>query len=376
LKLVYINNGKSTVFDSQVLALLKYYTNNNFFEEVILLFGYQNDAEIEWLKKKDTKGITIHYYKSFPNYPFFNYLIKKNLAKLLREIPTDFSDCFFHIRGEMTAYHVKKVLVKLDVKKHQVLIDVRGVSIQELLEYSTSNKIIKWFKLRNYNNAFNDLKKDLKVSVVSKFFKKYLISSLEINESSIFINSCLINENFEFNQLDRTKIRKDLGINDSEILLIFTSGGTANWQNNDMIMKLADKGIRVLNLSKRVLNYKNVITKFVDYKEVPSYLSAADIAFIWRDNSIVNKVASPVKVSEYMGCGLPIIHNGTVDLINEVTNHKKDALRIQDIDDLDMGMLNGIIGSINRHKLSEKGRLLFGLATLAKSYKRIYFNVK
>lgn len=376
MKLVYINNGKSTVFDSQVLALLKYYANNNFFEKVILLFGYQTKAEIDWLRKKDTQGITIYYYKSFPNFPFFNYLIKKNLSKLLREISNDFSDYFFHIRGEMTAYHFKKLLIKLDIKQHQILTDVRGVSIQELLEYSTSNKIIKWFKLRNYSSAFYNLKNDLYISVVSNFFKKYLISSLEINESSIFVNSCLINENFEFNQLDRIKTRKDLAINDNEILLIFTSGGTANWQNNDMIMKLADKGIKVLNLSKRVLNYKNVITRFVDYKEVPSYLSAADIAFIWRDKSIVNMVASPVKVSEYLSCGLPIIHNGTVNLINEITSHKKDALCIKDIDDLDITMLDDIINSVNRHDLSEKGKLMFGLATLAKSYKRIYFNVK
>ena len=130
---------------------------------------------------------------------------------------------------------------------------------------------------------------------------------------------------------------------------------------------LGDQGIEV---------YKNVITKFVPYEEVPSYLSAADIAFIWRDKSIVNKVASPVKVSEYIACGLPVVHNGTVDLINEVTIDKKDALRIDSIDNLNLSILSGIVSNLNRQELAEKGRQMFGLATLAASYKKIYSRVK
>ena len=55
-----------------------------------------------------------------------------------------------------------------------------------------------------------------------------------------------------------------------------------------------------MNKSKKELHHKNVINKFVDYYEIPNYLNAADIAVIWRENSIVNKVASPVKFSEYI----------------------------------------------------------------------------
>ena len=50
------------------------------------------------------------------------------------------------------------------------------------------------------------------------------------------------------------------------------------------------------------------------------YLSAADAAIIWREQGITNKVASPVKFSEYVCCGLPIITNDSIDL---VTNYIK-----------------------------------------------------
>jgi len=47
----------------------------------------------------------------------------------------------------------------------------------------------------------------------------------------------------------------------------------------------------------------------VPYEEVTKYLNAVDFAVVWRDNNIVNKVASPVKFSEYVCTGLPVIAN-------------------------------------------------------------------
>lgn len=372
MKLVYINNSKSSVFDSQVLALLKYYQENPFFEKVILIFGYQNQQEIEWLRKKDTTGIIIYFYRSYPNYPFLNYLIQRNLFRILRTVSTNFSDYFFHIRGEMTSFHFKKIIAKLDIDPKQLLTDVRGVSIEELKEYSTANSIIKWFKLYNYERAFKSLKNEINISVVSNYFRSYLISALKVPSESIFVNSCLVDGNFVYNLSARKIIRNELKLEDSEILMIFASGGTAAWQNNDIIIKLANAGIKVLNLSRLEIKNKNVITRFVPYSEVPKYLSAADISFIWRDKSLVNKVASPVKISEYMACGLPIVHNGTVDLINTVTTDGKDALLINDINDLDITKVRDIILNIDRVKLSKKGQSLFGISSIAESYKKIY----
>ena len=42
-------------------------------------------------------------------------------------------------------------------------------------------------------------------------------------------------------------------------------------------------------------------------KEVYKYLNAADVAFLLRDDVVLNRVASPTKLAEYMFCGLPII---------------------------------------------------------------------
>ena len=272
----------------------------------------------------------------------------------------------------MSSFHFKKIATKLEIEPKQLLTDVRGVSIEELKEFSNANGIIKWFKLYNYERAFQSLKNEINISVVSDYFKTYLISSLKITPKSIYVNSCLTDDSFKYNLTSRKSIRAELNLKNNEMLMIFASGGTAAWQNNDIIVKLANTGIKVLNLSRLEIKNKNVLNRFVPYSEVPKYLSAADISFIWRDNSLVNKVASPVKISEYMACGLPIVHNGTVDLINTITTDGIDALLINDIDDLNLVKVKNIVKEVNREELSLKGQLLFGISTIAESYKKIY----
>lgn len=136
------------------------------------------------------------------------------------------------------------------------------------------------------------------------------------------MNSCLVDDSFTYNKVERIATRKILNLKDDEALLVFASGGTALWQNNKQIIKIAKKGVKVLNLSKIEIKHKNILNKFVPYHKMASYLSAADVAFIWRDKSSVNEVASPVKFSEYLACGLPVIHNGTIDLINNTYSKK------------------------------------------------------
>lgn len=370
--LVYINNGISSVFDSQVLALLKYYQKEHLFDKIILCFGYKTQKEKEWLLSKKIEGIELVFFKTYPNYPFFNFALQQNLLKTLKTISLNFSDFFFHIRGEMPAYHFKKVAGQLNINNNQILTDIRGVSKEEVEIYSASNILLKITKVWNYNLALRALKKDKKIFAVSAALKNYLITKHKLKGANIFINSCVVDNNFNYISEAREQIRKELNLAVEDILIVFSTGGVAGWQSNETILKLANSGFKVLNLSKTLVLHENIITKFISYKEMPDYLSSADIAFIWRDDNIVNQVSSPVKFSEYIACGLPVIHNGTVDLINYVTSTLKCGLLIGYIDELSLAKIKDLISKTNRPKLSETGQSLFGLEQAMKSYYSIY----
>ena len=259
-------------------------------------------------------------------------MIRKDLRQVIKNTNVNLKDVIFHTRGEVMAWHLSKIL---DVKyRKNIIPDIRGAGVEEIKEFSKLRFLKKTLKIYNYNSAFKNLNKFNQLSAVSIFLKEYLVNNYKIDPVNIRITPSLAGPNFLFDQLQRTKFRNELNLSNDDILVVFSSGGTANWQNNDILKILAEKGLKVLNLSKKKIEHKNVINKFVSYSEVPFYLNAADVAIIWRDKSIVNKVASPVKFSEYVCCGLPVIANESVDMIKDYIKKNSCGLLINSLDDI------------------------------------------
>lgn len=368
--LFYFCDGIGSVFDSQVIALLKAINEKNFFKKIYLFLGLRNeDQKNDLLARKVLLEIEIVFFKSYPNYPLFNYLNRKSIQNALHNQSIDFKEVIFHTRGEIIAWYLSKIL-RSEYHKN-IIPDVRGASVEEIEEFYNFNRVRKSLKVNNYKKSVKNLNKFHKLSVVSDSLKEYLVSSHQIDPAKIVITPCLATEAFQLNESFREKIRKEFNLNREDALIVFSSGGTANWQNNDVIILLAEKGLKVLNLSNKVISHKNVFNKFLSYSEMPLYLNSADAAIIWRVKSIVNKVASPVKFSEFICCGLPIIANYSVDMIGEfITKHDCGVL-IDSIDDIEMSTLNDLKQK-DRKKISKSGSLNFGIETIVSQYIRLY----
>src|SRR5690606_12687918 len=57
--------------------------------------------------------------------------------------------------------------------------------------------------------------------------------------------------------------------------------------------------------------------------DVSQYLAAGDLGLLLRDDTVVNRVASPVKFGEYLAAGLPvIISEGVGDYSDAVRRHR------------------------------------------------------
>ena len=155
-------------------------------------------------------------------------------------------------------------------------------------------------------------------------------------------------------------------------MFLFSTGGGGNWQNtSDIITKIADKGYKILNLSRQKIDKKNVINLFVPYEEVPKYLNAVDLAVVWRDDNIVNNVASPVKFSEYVCVGLPVIANNGVRLIENYINETKYGQVIDGFDEIDDQLVENFI-SLDREKISEEGFNKYSSKTIIDQYLSMY----
>jgi len=139
---------------------------------------------------------------------------------------------------------------------------------------------------------------------------------------------CTDLELFRFSQSDRERVRAELDLQDRFVLVY--SGSIGGWYLTD---KMADLFVALLKhepqghflwltggsnslieklMSDRAVNSNQFTVLNVAPAEVPSYLSASDVGIAFYKPTFSRLATSPVKVSEYLACGLPVIVNAGV----------------------------------------------------------------
>jgi glycosyltransferase involved in cell wall biosynthesis len=126
-----------------------------------------------------------------------------------------------------------------------------------------------------------------------------------------------------FDLQKRCTTRELLGFS-KENKIICYCGGLAPWQRIETILDLAvrianmDNNIRFLFLTRKSQDMARLIAEAhldsslvrvvsCGQAETPTYLSATDIGIILRHDNIINNVASPIKIGEYLASGIPVL---------------------------------------------------------------------
>ena len=157
--------------------------------------------------------------------------------------------------------------------------------------------------------------------------KQHLISKYNADGNKIAVFKCGVNTK-HFNiksKEEKVALRRGLGIAEKDVVFVY-AGGITKWQKIEESLKLFkeynahnpnskfliltrdnDKLNIILNDEEWSTIRKSVIATSAPYEKVSNYLNVADIAFLIRDNVVLNAVASPTKLAEYLACGLPVI---------------------------------------------------------------------
>lgn len=177
-------------------------------------------------------------------------------------------------------------------------------------------KIINWLERR----AIKECNRLICVSynMRSHFLEKYPFSKGKyfIIKPIVPINS--LNEKV----FSEEAFKKEKGISDNATIIIY-SGNLQTWQNFDLMVDLikateTKKYVYIIltgerqNALKKICekgcNMKNIIIDSVQPQDLYKYYSIAHYGFLLRDDHVLNKVAAPTKLVEYLYYGIiPIL---------------------------------------------------------------------
>jgi glycosyltransferase involved in cell wall biosynthesis len=246
------------------------------------------------------------------------------LAKLIKILP-GFN--LVHCRGPIAAWMTLTALKKLNRSCPRVVFDCRAALVEEQ-EFARSNGLhflIKKLRIREFKHIESEAAKHAHiVTAVSPELSGYLEN--KYSKKADFIFPPIVDENtFKYSEALRQRGREALDLGQKRVFLFV--GGTDPWQRIDILRAWwyeemsHDKRNELLVLTSKVASFQsiffnqkacsrnNVKILSVPHKEVPLYMSAADFAILFRDDTMTNRVSSPVKLSEYLAMGLPVVTN-------------------------------------------------------------------
>jgi glycosyltransferase involved in cell wall biosynthesis len=211
------------------------------------------------------------------------------------------------------------------------------------------------------------------------------------------IPCCIDLEKFDFNERQRIARRQELGTSDRFVLVY--SGSIGGWyMTSEMAaffvtlkkerpdafflwLTQGDRSIVDQAMTMAGLQPKDYSVKSVAPVDVPSWLNAADAGIAFYRPGTSRLGTSPVKINEYLACGLPVVVNFGVGDVNElIASHGVGAL-VQDFTESSYSSAAGAITNCtdSRVRAREVAEKLFdvrrvGVDRYARLYERVLMN--
>jgi len=224
-----------------------------------------------------------------------------------------------HCRGQLTA--AAATLVKRRDPRVRILLDMRGASEDEIKAGGLRGWYLRRSARRTLRLALQDA--DALNAVSHKLVDHLRATGLLTRDIPMAVVGCCADtQRFYFDPAVRAARRQELQLADR--FVICYCGAMSHWQRPDALaatfaavaqdmpdahMLIVSREAEPLLAHLRSLGVPaaKVTARAASHDQVASYLMAADVGLLLRENTLTNRVASPVKFAEYLRCGLPVV---------------------------------------------------------------------
>lgn len=272
-------------------------------------------------------------------------IIKKSffLSKNIKAIKKNNFDSVT-ARGPIAGY----IAIKAGFKN--ITVQARGVLTEEYQLAHANDKLIKKVISNFRENYYRKIEtfvytnRSIKIEAVSEALRNFLCQRYKANFENISIAELDIPKAIEPAKLTEWKLdtRTKLNFQPNEYVICY-SGSVKPWQHpkdivpflknqlneksRSRLIILTDNTLEFeVHLEKENVEKNRYIVTSCSHSEVYKYLAAANAGVIFRDKHIVNWVARPTKALEYQAAGLEVIHNGTVDFLNQMFSNDHQSI--------------------------------------------------
>ena len=354
------------VYASQVLEYLQQLKEKPSVEDTgLVVFRHEKNL----FKKNEVEERALQYVdwaKSFASMPVLTTLqLRLNALKARRFVRTKYSknaSIAVLCRGELATYIAAVAFKGYD--NVRILYDNRGLPVLES-EMSYGNQIIhrinrnkKYWSMcyaKNHCDMYNfvtnamrefdintyNYRKDIPYTIIPTLYRPLAVDLVHLHD-----------------------LRERENLKEDDFVVSYV-GATQAWQSAEELVRVIDlignkyqkaKFLLLTNgelkeLSQLDDNVRNrIIKKTVPHKEMPYYLAMTNVGIVMRDDNMVNRVAAPTKIAEYITNGVAILYKGHIGVIDDL-KRVDPTLGLINIDD-DKNWLE-MIGTVKKKTVSK-----------------------
>lgn len=354
------------VYASQVLEYLQQLKEKPGVEEIGLIV-FRHEKNLFKKDKVEERALQyVDWVASFSSMPVLTTLqLRLNALRARRFVRNKYSkneSIAVLCRGELATY-IAAVAFK-GYENVRILFDNRGLPVLES-EMSYGNQIIhrinrkvKYWSMcyaKNNCDAYN---------FVTNTMREFDINTYNYRNDIPYTIIPTLYRPMAVDPVHLSEVRKNENLKEDDFVVSYV-GATQAWQSAEELIRVIGligskyskaKFLLLTNgefeeleqLDKDIRD--RIIKKTVPHKEMPYYLAMTNVGIVIRDDNMVNRVAAPTKIAEYITNGVAILYKGHIGVIDDLK--KVDpALELINIDD-DKNWLE-MMGTVKKKTVSK-----------------------